>query len=234
MSDRVQSTTVDLNHQLLDTLDALRSSVGKRVTISLTLATNLGAIHVDPNAMRRTILDLARTANAAMSGEGSLLLETGCARLGCEEDCGTLDLPPGEYVCLAVSDTSTVADPGPGSEFSTALRLAPVYAFAKRNGGAATIINGPNGGTTISLYFPKVPKGASAQSIKDADDLGTEFLRMRWQGISSLYTNLSKQTAANVLAALPLPRGSLGLPPAWWQGAGSPPDQRPFYYLENN
>ncbi len=179
MSDRVQSVVVDLNHQLLDTLDALRSLVGERIAVSASMAPGLGVIRVDPSAMRRAILGLAREADKAMPSGGGLLFETRNARL---EDCSGAALPRGEYVCLSVSDTGTTprsSDLSLPSDCRRALRLAPVYAFAKLNGGAATIRSESDKGTTVSLYLPRASKEASASFFKDE----TNELRVERQGI---------------------------------------------------
>lgn len=187
MSDRVQSVVVDLNHQLLDALGTLRSLVGERTAVSASMATGLGMIRVDPSAMRRAILGLARKADEAMPNGGSLHFETQNIRFESEVDCGGIALPPGEYVCLSVSDTGTAPrsiDLALPSDCRLGLRLAPVFAFAKRNGGTATIRGGSDRGTTVNLYLPQVPKEASAPFVKDeSNEMQVEFLRNRWQGI---------------------------------------------------
>jgi hypothetical protein len=210
MSDRVQRVVVDLNQQLLDTLDTLRSLVGERIAVSASMATRLGMIRVDPSAMRRAILGLARKADVTMPSRGCLLLETRNVRFASRMDCDGGALPPGEYVCLSISDTSAAPwsnDPATPYDFRLELRLAPVFAFAKRNGGTATVRSETDRGITVSVYLPHV--STEAPSLKDeTGELRGQFPRQRWQGLPNF-----TQTAC-VSPPFRFPRGSFGLPPA--------------------
>ena len=78
-----------------------------------------------------------------------------------------LDLTPGEYVVVRVSDTGvgmspevqrrafepfyTTKDVGKG----TGLGLAQIYGFARQSGGTVTIDSVPGKGTTVRLYLPR-------------------------------------------------------------------------------
>ncbi len=67
-----------------------------------------------------------------------------------------LGVAPGVYVCLTLSNSGTMVTPEVISDRNMALFLAPVYAFAKRSGGTATIRCEPNQGTAVSLYLPTI------------------------------------------------------------------------------
>lgn len=213
MSSFVQSVLIDVNHLLLDELSALRSLVGDSVAVSVSMTPHVARIRVEPSALRRALLGLARNAAEAMPSGGTLLIETQNFCVEPEQDCDAKELPPGEYVCLSISDTGPTLEPS-GSlppDCRAALRLAPVYAFAKRNGGTATIHNGSDRDTKVSLYLPRASSDPSSISIKDeTDELRLDLLRRRWQGISHATPSAS---LAEDLASPRSGGGALAFPP---------------------
>jgi len=212
MSSFVQSVLIDINHLLLDELSALRSLVGDSVAVSVSMTPHVAPVRVEPTVLRRALLGLARNAAEAMPSGGTLLIETQNFCVEPEQDCDGKELSPGEYVCLSISDTGPTLGPS-GSlppDSKAALRLAPVYAFAKRNGGTATIRNGSED-TTVSVYLPRASSEPSSISIKDeTDELRVELLRRRWQGISHATPSAS---LAEDLASPRSGGGALAFPP---------------------
>jgi hypothetical protein len=207
----MQSVVIDVNHLLLDELSALRSLVGDRVAVSVSMTPHVAPVRIDPSALRKAILGLARNAAEAMSKGGTLVIETQNFRA--EPDCDRRELAPGEYVCLNVSDTgSTLESIGSlPADCRAALRLAPVYAFAKRNGGTATVHNGSHGATKVSVYLPRASSDRSSIPVRDeTDELRVELLRRRWQGIPHATPSAS---LAEDLASPRSGGGALVLPP---------------------
>jgi len=169
MSERLQSVVTDVNCALLDAADTLRTLVGQRVTISLSMAPRLGAVRVDPNVMRRVIIGLARNADEAMPTGGLLFIETQNTHFEAEKDCDGIDLSPGDYVCLSVSHTCTTPEPigSVASDCGMELRLALIHEFAKRNGGAVTVHSELDAGATVSLFLPQAVKDTFSISLKE-------------------------------------------------------------------
>ena len=153
MLNRVQSV-IDLNEQVLGTLGMLRNSLGEGIALSALLSPQLEAVRVDPIAMQEAVLHLAGIARESMPSGGSLLIETQNISFSSDDACAELGLDPGEYVCIAVSNNGTGMSIAVPSDCTI---LAPVYAFAKRSGGTATIRREPGQGTTARLYLPRAP-----------------------------------------------------------------------------
>jgi CheY-like chemotaxis protein len=88
---------------------------------------------------------------------------------------GPVQLTPGDYVVVSISDTGTgmtdevkarafdpfftTKDVGKG----TGLGLSQVYGIAGQSGGTATIDSATGQGTTVRIYLPRVAEGAEGQ-----------------------------------------------------------------------
>lgn len=99
--------------------------------------------------------------------EGGRLLIASRNTTVADVDAARLDLAPGDYVAISVTDTGagmapdvqrrafepffTTKDVGKG----TGLGLAQIYGFAKQSGGTATIDSMLGKGTTVAVYLPR-------------------------------------------------------------------------------
>lgn len=157
---------INLNQQLKEAQKLLRRTIPRMINIEMALSEDLGSVHADPGQIEQALLNLAVNARDAMPDGGKLTITTQKAILD-EEYCQTqVDIKPGEYVVLQVSDTGhgmekdvvehifepfyTTKQPGEG----TGLGLAMVYGIVKGHGGHITCYTEPGLGTTFSIYLP--------------------------------------------------------------------------------
>ncbi len=144
--------------------DLLRRTLGENIALDLRLADDLWPILCDVNQLESAILNLAINARDAMPDGGTLMIETRDApRGGAADDA----LTPGDYVCIAVTDTgigmsSDVAARAFDPFFTTkpigqgtGLGLSMIYGFARQSQGHARIASTLGVGTTVKLYLPR-------------------------------------------------------------------------------
>ena len=154
--------------RLLRNMDALlRQALGEAIEIETVVSGGLWTTMVDPHQLENVVLNLAINARDAMQASGRLTLELSNAMLDELYTQSQVDVEPGQYVLLAVSDTGsgmsaqtlehafepfyTTKPEGEG----TGLGLSMAYGFAKQSGGHIRIYSEPGSGTTVKLYLPR-------------------------------------------------------------------------------
>jgi CheY-like chemotaxis protein len=129
-----------------------------------------GVALADPTQIHQVLMNLCTNASHAMDGEGTLEVRLSNVDLS-ESDLANqsiVDLKPGPYLKLSVSDTGSgmdkatlerIFDPyfttkevGKGS----GLGLAIVHGIIKRHEGTITVRSEPGKGTTFSVYIPRI------------------------------------------------------------------------------
>ena len=170
---------VDANQLVVSLEDLLRRTIGEAIDLAIVVSDDLWNTLCDPNQLESALLNLAINARDAMPDGGRLTLSTANARL----DGVTAETPalaPGDYICVAVTDTGTgmsaevaarAFDPffttkpiGQG----TGLGLSMIYGFARQSNGHATIESKPGQGTSVRLYLPRHRSGAVAGATSAA------------------------------------------------------------------
>ena len=144
--------------------ELIRRSLGEGVVVEFAAEEGLWPTWCDPNQVENALLNLTINARDAMPNGGRLTIE---ARNVALIPGGAHDLPAGDYVMLAASDTGAGMTPevmarafdpffttkpiGQG----TGLGLSQLYGFAKQSGGQAMIESEPGKGATVRLYLPR-------------------------------------------------------------------------------
>ncbi len=162
----------NLNRLISDMEELVRRTTGPNIDVEVVGAAGVWPVLVDQNQLENSLLNLCINARDAMPDGGRLTIET--ANRWLDGNAGTeRDLPPGEYVSLAVTDTGTgmtketigrIFEPffttkplGQG----TGLGLSMIYGFVRQSNGQIRVYSEPGHGTTMCLYFPRHHGGAS-------------------------------------------------------------------------
>ncbi|MGE5153879.1 MAG: ATP-binding protein [Bdellovibrio bacteriovorus] len=149
----------------------LRRVAGEGIALEVQRSGGSLPVRVDRQQLENVILNLAINARDAMPAGGTLTVAGRRERLDGEE-AARLNLTPGSYVVVSISDTGIGMSPevarravepfystkpvgkGSGLGLSTALR------FAQQSGGDLRIESAPGQGTSVSLYLPEAAAAA--------------------------------------------------------------------------
>ena len=153
----------DLNALIRQSDPLLRRAVGEAIEFRLKLRRGGTRVSVDPGQFEAALLNLVVNARDALGDSGRVTIQTRSCKVAAGE---VHELPPGEYVCVSVSDTGSGMAPevidrvfepffttkavGKG----TGLGLSQVYGFARQSGGGARITSTVGKGTEICVYLP--------------------------------------------------------------------------------
>jgi PAS domain S-box-containing protein len=168
---RLEPVAVHLNQRLPSITGLLRRTLGETVDLRVQTADDLWPALVDPSQADDALINLAINARDAMPAGGTLSIETSNVVLDGDYAAQHVEVTPGDYVMLAVSDSGTgmpeeviarafepfftTKPEGKG----TGLGLSQVYGWIKQSGGHIKIYSEAGHGTTIKLYLPRAGTG---------------------------------------------------------------------------
>ena len=169
--------SIDVNRLVTGMSELLHRTLGETIEIETVLATGLWRVEADPNQLENVILNLAVNARDAMPDGGKLTIETANTHLDRAYAAQNIEVVPGQYVAICISDTGegmdaetvarvfepffTTKEVGKG----TGLGLSMVYGFVKQSGGHVKLYSEPGHGTTARIYLPRL-----AGAVDEAED----------------------------------------------------------------
>ncbi|MBX5481743.1 MAG: response regulator [Myxococcaceae bacterium] len=145
----------------------LQKLLGDRVSLRVKRQQRLYTLHADRSHVEQIILNLVVNAGDAITDTGVVTVEVSNAVLETDFVHGQLRARPGEYVCIAVSDTGVGMDAATQARIfepffttkakgkGTGLGLATVYGIVRQMGGDIAVYSAPNRGTTFKIFLPR-------------------------------------------------------------------------------
>jgi CheY-like chemotaxis protein/anti-sigma regulatory factor (Ser/Thr protein kinase) len=168
---------VNVAELVRDMADLLQRSIGPTVQIETRFPLRLAPAYVDANQLELALLNLVVNARDAMAQGGTVTI---AARSEVVPSGAAAELPPGDYVCLSVTDTGigmdeatlaravepfyTTKEVGKG----TGLGLSMVHGLAEQSGGRLVLKSRPGQGTTAEIWLPVPPAEVRTTSERGA------------------------------------------------------------------
>jgi PAS domain S-box-containing protein len=180
-----QRSPIRITPVIKETLKFLTSTAPQHIEIREHIDVESGVILADPTQIHQVVMNLCSNAIQAMREKGGVL-EVSLADV--EVDTHTLaqhlDLKPGPYLKLVVSDTghgmdhelmSRIFDPfftTRKGEGGTGMGLAIVHGIVKRHEGSIITFSEPGKGTSFNIFFPLL------QTVPESDTVDLEAIPM--------------------------------------------------------
>jgi PAS domain S-box-containing protein len=205
----VKRQIVSLQPVVEEALKLVRATFPATISVRASVADPLPAVFADASQIHQIIVNLATNAAHAIGNTSDGLIEVrlDAATLSDDDASPAINLPPGEYVRLLVSDNGCgmdratlerVYDPffttKPVGE-GTGLGLSVVHGIVKNHEGGITAYSEPGRGTAFRLYFPTAGP-AAPERAQPAE----EFARVRTENI--LYVDDEEPLVALVTRTL--------------------------------
>ena len=162
----LEPKVLDVNAVVWETHKLLRRLIPGNVDLVPVLEPNLQHVKVDPAQIQQILINLVVNARDAMPQGGKVVIETANVELDEEYAGRHIEVQPGRYVMLAVSDN------GPGIDAQTQTRifepffttkkegkgtglgLSTVYGIVRQSGGHITVESALREGTRFRIYLP--------------------------------------------------------------------------------
>jgi CheY-like chemotaxis protein len=196
----------------------LERLIGSDIELAINMEPALGRVMADPGQIEQVILNLAINARDAMPGGGRLTIATGNVSLE-ESYCRRhMEVQPGPYVLVEVSDNGCGMDPETKSHIfepffttkemgkGTGLGLSTVYGIIKQSGGHITVHSKQGRGATFKIYLPRIddttePDSLASQSLEDYGGQETILLVEDEDGVRQLLSSVLQRQGFRVLEA---------------------------------
>ncbi|NJD91968.1 MAG: PAS domain S-box protein [Geobacter sp.] len=162
-----EPANVNLNTIIEENMSMIRRMIGEEITINFIPDNKLWQVCVDTSQLEQILTNLAVNSRDAISGFGTITIETFNFVFDSEETL-LIDLLPGDYVGFTFSDTgcgmshdilSHIFEPfftTKAEGHGTGLGMATVYGIIKQNHGEILVESEPERGAMFTIYLPAV------------------------------------------------------------------------------
>lgn len=172
----------DITDILIEVSHLMRRLIGANIELDVSHGQDLGLVKVDAGQMEQVLINLAVNARDAMDHQGKLTIETAHFTNERPMECGSDEMPAGDWVSIAVTDTGTGIDPENLTRIlepffttkevgqGTGLGLATCYGIIRQTGGYLHIESKLGEGTTFTIYLPRLLENEEETEVKKVVD----------------------------------------------------------------
>ena len=187
----LERKVISINTIIQDFLKILGKIVGEDIVFKTYLCKESCTVEADPGQIEQILMNLIVNAKDAMPRGGEIIIETALVRLDEMYTDKHIEVKPGQYVLLAISDTGEGMDEEVMSKIfdpffttkeqskGTGLGLATVYGIVKQHDGYIYVYSEKNKGTTFKIYLPasnKTAEETESKSVAGALPQGNETI----------------------------------------------------------
>ena len=163
---RMTIQPLDLRPFVQEVVYVLERTIPESISMRHETGPGRYVVQADPTRIQQVLMNLALNARDAMPDGGELRIGLSRVTIAPDERPPRVDMDPGDWVCLAVSDTGvgiteeiedhlfepffTTKEPGQG----TGLGLAQVHGIIDQHQGAVEVETEVGVGTTFRCYLP--------------------------------------------------------------------------------
>ena len=174
----LERKVISLNTIIKDFLKIFAKIVGEDIVFTTYLSPESCTVEADPGQIEQILMNLIINAKDAMPNGGEIIIETAVVQLDKSYIEKHMEVKPGQYVLLSISDTGEGMDENVKSKIfdpffttkeqgkGTGLGLATVYGIVKQHGGYIYVYSEKNKGTTFKIYLPACHKNVEETERK--------------------------------------------------------------------
>jgi len=164
----VSKTPIQLAELVDEMVKMSRATIAQNVKICCVLAADLPLVAADPSQLRQVVMNLIiNAAEAIGESQGEVCVNLAKTAISSEQqeiDYFGVLIPPGEYVCLEISDTGCgmdaeaqrhIFEPFYTTKFSgRGLGMAALLGIVKGHKGVLQLSSQPGQGSTFRIFLP--------------------------------------------------------------------------------
>jgi len=174
----LERKVISLNTIIKDFLKIFAKIVGEDIVFTTYLSPESCTVEADPGQIEQILMNLIINAKDAMPNGGEIIIETAVVQLDKSYIEKHMEVKPGQYVLLSISDTGEGMDENVKSKIfdpffttkeqgkGTGLGLATVYGIVKQHDGYIYVYSEKNKGTTFKIYLPACHKNVEETERK--------------------------------------------------------------------
>jgi two-component system cell cycle sensor histidine kinase/response regulator CckA len=178
---------IDLISFMTEAEGLLRRTLPDNINIHLECSAANISVNADPDRLQQAMMNLVFNARDAMPEGGELRIELERVRVEEDGDAPLLEMEPGEWVRVAVSDTGVGISPDilphifepfftTRAPLGSGLGLAQVYGIVKQHKGYIDVGTKVGEGTTFTIYLPPLSVPVSLETTEPIKGDGETIL----------------------------------------------------------